>query len=363
MDIRLGSRGWVVVLVAGLMLMSCRSNSDSPQGRSTEAQADAATTARWSWAAIWSRQADTAKLAEDAQVLRGGRATSRVEQTAKSEWCLQPQSRADGKPAALAVGEGDVFEVSAWVKVEGAGRVSVSWVNADGADSALPGVWGGEFEHTYGPGMTYASKDWVQTRARFRSAGVRAVLPRLVGDNRATVWVDGLRITRTGNVSDVRASVPGTIRLENPALAVEIDTRSGGLTVLDPGTSKSWVQQPLGHEVVVTTRPPTGSGAQLSLLYVPLELKLQATIELVALDVDDQRARRFSVVQLFDVARRLDPRTGQGIDHEPAKIILADAANDAHLHSQPGHINRRVRRACSRQSTAAAARTGSIRRP
>lgn len=84
------------------------------------------------WHPLWTRAPDAGSAAIDTLVQRpGSRAASiRVEHRGQRDWSLTRRSRVE-------VREGDVFEISAWVKVRGEGVGQISVVTYDRKGSAV----------------------------------------------------------------------------------------------------------------------------------------------------------------------------------------------------------------------------------
>ena len=109
------------------------------------------------------------------------------------------------------VQEGDLVDVTSWVKVRGAGQVAISVIPAQRYDLAPEGVWGADFMTLYGAAATRATDGWVNLRARIsvaeqeagfgllyrtdpnRCCRMRKVEPLLEGLEPFRLWITGLR--------------------------------------------------------------------------------------------------------------------------------------------------------------------------
>ena len=97
---------------------------------------------QWQWRPLWARQAEAIKSVEDDQVRHDGRASIRIEHIGKEDWSLNPETYGDKQPARLAVKEGDLLEVTAWVKLQGKGDAAVSVVTYDAAGKVVEWLYG-----------------------------------------------------------------------------------------------------------------------------------------------------------------------------------------------------------------------------
>ena len=273
MNTTFGSMKLLAAAVAGLAMwvgMAIAGASDAPTGAPSAGQV----IDHWHWWPLWARQADAIKSATDDHVRHDGRASIRIEHTGREDWSLGPETYGGNQPARLAVKEGDLLEVAAWVKLQGKGDAAVSVVTYDAAGKVA--------DWLYGARLTRETQDWTLLKARLVIPGeVTTIVPRLTGDGPATVWMEGFTLRRLGNVADLRGNVPRAITLENSTLRVAIDTREGTSDVTDLRTGKQWSQKATGHDlVVVAAKAIDKLSAELTLLHVPLGMKIKAKYHL-----------------------------------------------------------------------------------
>jgi hypothetical protein len=229
---------------------------------------------QWQWWPIWAREPNAAQYATDKDVLHEGRPSVRVVHAGKDDWALNPRSYGDNQPAHMAVKEGDLLEVSAWVKLQGKGDAAISVDIYDANEKIVQWLYGARY--------TKETRDWTLLKSRVViPGGVTTIWPRFTGDAPATVWMEGFTVKRLGNVADLRLGGPPTITLANAALRVAIDTRDGALDVTDLRTGRQWSQKAAGHDLVVTAvKAIDGQSAGLSLLNVALDLKIRVKLQL-----------------------------------------------------------------------------------
>jgi hypothetical protein len=263
------------IILAGLTLLAAMAGPMPLFGKApTSNPAAGQVIEQWQWRPLWARQAEAIKSATDDQVRHDGRASIRIEHTGQQDWSLAPDTCGDRQPARMAVKEGDLLEVAAWIKLQGKGNAAVSVTTYDAAGKAV--------EWLYGAQATRETTDWTILKARMViPAGVTTILPRLTGGGPATVWMEGFTLKRLGNVADLRGNVPQTITLENPAIRVDVDTHEGTLNVTDLRTGKAWSQRAAGHDLaVIAAKAVDKLSVDLTLLHVPLDMKVKVRLQL-----------------------------------------------------------------------------------
>jgi len=273
MDTTVSLARLLIITLAGLAMLAGVAVAGAPDV-STSVPATGQVIDRWQWQPLWARQADAIKSAADDQVRHNDQASIRIEHAGKEDWSLSPETYGDKQSARLAVKEGDLLEVTAWVRLQGKGDAAVSVVTYDAAGKV--GEW------LYGARPTRETKDWTPLKARaVIPAGVTTIMPRLTGDGPATVWMEGFTFKRLGNVADLRGNVPQTITLDNAALRVAIDTRDATLDVTDLRTGTRWPQKAAARDLaVIAAEAVDKMSAELTLLNVPLDMKITVKLEL-----------------------------------------------------------------------------------
>ena len=185
------------------------------------------------WRPLWARDDGKGRVVVDEGVLRGGKPTICVEHGGRQDWSLTSQSR-------MKVVEGDIIELSAWLKVKGSGRGEISVTTYDAKGKVI--------EWMYGLRAARAG-DWRSVRSRFIvPKGIVSVEPRLTGVEPATVWMHEFVWKNTGNLKTLRAKgLPQRVTVSNKAIEVTFDTAGAALTVRDRRTGRDWVQRSTGR--------------------------------------------------------------------------------------------------------------------
>ena len=76
------------------------------------------------WGGLWTREPGAGEVVLDSSIRHGGDRSARVEHTGQRDWSFDPDVRVSVQP-------GDIFELSAWVKIEGKGRATICVVTYD----------------------------------------------------------------------------------------------------------------------------------------------------------------------------------------------------------------------------------------
>lgn len=164
------------------------------------------------------------------------------EHTGERDWAIYP-----GVP--LDVQEGDVFDLSVWVRIPGAGHVMLC------ASVHPPGA--GEEGVQWAAGGVVANgprADWrrLATTVVIAPGMVRA-LPRLIGHGPVEAWVDDFSVRFRGNLRELRAAYRGAAQgmLDGRILQVAVQATDAALTVTDQRTSRVY------HSVGLPSLVPT----------------------------------------------------------------------------------------------------------
>jgi len=217
------------------------------------------------WNEAWSRTPGV-RAALDEEQVHGGRRAVRVEHTGSKDWSLQQTARLDAKP-------GDIYELSGWARVQGEGDATLSVILRDADDEVISWSFGGS--------TARASDDWRPLRSRFViPPGAAAILPRLIGNGPATVWLDDAVLRRVGALEEMRSEdLPKTLTAANPSLEVTLSTTDATLAVVDRRTGQAWTQR-AGHGPFVLNAKPVENGFDLRLLESGGAMEVEATIRL-----------------------------------------------------------------------------------
>ena len=147
----------------------------------------------------------------------------------EADWALSSGKR-------IAVEPGDLFELSAVVRLSGSGSVGSSVVLRDAQENAMR--W------------SYSSRDtrdtngqWVTLQSQFAvPRDVATIEPRLVGYGTATVECHSLSLRRVGKVDWATGDSVQFCYHENPMLMFMFDVSSGAMAVMDKRNKRIWHQ-------------------------------------------------------------------------------------------------------------------------
>ena len=220
----------------------------------------------WTWAPFWSRDAGAGSCAMDAKILHDGKPTARIEHRGEHDWSYAPVRQFNVK-------EGDIFELSAWIKVAGSGHAELSATTRDDKNAVV--------EWTYGIKNIHESKDGQMARAQFVIPhGVATIHPRLTGSGPATAWMEGFRLQCKGNVESMRSNVADELKVENDAIGVMFQTRDTTFAVTDKRTGQTWAQKKVNHDLIVTGAKTSGAKMNIELFDAACGEKFVANVQL-----------------------------------------------------------------------------------
>jgi hypothetical protein len=205
------------------------------------------------WDPVWAREAGAAKAVLDTVERHGGTQALRLEHTGRGDWSLAHSLN-------LKVQPGEIFELSAWVRVQGSGTVTLGVVTRDAAGQTL--------DWAHGARSTTETKGWHCLRSRFIVPPSTATLwPRLIGDGQATVWCDDFVLTRQGSIAALRGQgLPAAVTISDAAIDVSLQTADGTFAVRDHRTNRTWAQRADGAHLVVLEAKADGRAMDLKLL-------------------------------------------------------------------------------------------------
>jgi hypothetical protein len=205
------------------------------------------------WNAVWARADGTAKAVLDTDERHGGAQALRIEHTGRGDWSL-------GHSLNLKVQPGEIYELTAWVRLQDAGRATLGVVTRDAAGTTLDWAHGGR--------SITETKRWRFLRSRFVVPPETATIwPRLIGEGPATVWCDDFVLKRHGSLAELSGQgVPAAVIISNAAIAVTFRTAAATFSVKDQRTGRTWVQRPDGAHLVVLAAKANGRAMDLKLL-------------------------------------------------------------------------------------------------
>jgi hypothetical protein len=205
------------------------------------------------WDAIWAREVGAARAVLDSAERHGGAQALRIEHTGRGDWSL-------AHSLSLKVTPGEIYELAAWVRVQGIGRATLGVVSRDAAGNTLDWALGGR--------STTETKGWRLLRSRFVVPPETATIwPRLIGDGPAAIWCDDFALTRGGSLAELRGQgLPATVTISNAAIDVTLRTGDAKFAVKDQRTTRTWAQRGDEARLVVLSAKADGRAMDLKLL-------------------------------------------------------------------------------------------------
>jgi len=215
------------------------------------------------WSDLWSRTPG-GRVSLDAGLRHGGRQSARIEHTAAQDWSFQQENALDVEP-------GQIYELKGWVRVKGQGSATLCVALRDAADKAT--------DWAFGPRTVPPVAAWRQVCSRFIvPPGTKTMLPRLIGQGPATVWLDDVQLTRLGTLAQLRSDdLPEQLQLVRGNLDVTLDVADATLSILDRRTGQTWSQRAAGN-IVALDAERTDEGFRLRLLDPESMLIITASI-------------------------------------------------------------------------------------
>ena len=216
---------------------------------------------------LWTREPDTGAIVPDNAVRHSGESSARIDHSGDRDWSFAPS---DG----LTVQSGDRFALTCALRVAGEGTATMGAITYDADGQALD--W------------AYADRSVVDTRGAWKSVssefvvppGVERIVPRVIGSGPATVWLDDFALNARGSVMRDRDGLPETLTVENPLLAVTVETTDGRLTVYDTRTQETWTPGRGATDVMVTGAAKTNGRIDLAMVHMSTAREVRASLEL-----------------------------------------------------------------------------------
>ncbi len=220
------------------------------------------------WSPFWAREAGTGTAVPDAETRHAGARSVRITHTGARDWSL-------AHTLDLPVRPGDLLELRAWIRVEGAGDAVLGAVARDAAGKAL--------DWSLGARRARDTRGWRLLRARFAvPPGTTKLQPRLIGYGPSTVWLDDVVLERSGTLDALRGpGLPPEVVVETPLLRMTLRTAEATFGFLDRRSGRTWTQQAAGRGGVVLAAKPGDPGTILLRLLDPVSMReLSATARL-----------------------------------------------------------------------------------
>jgi len=205
------------------------------------------------WNSVWAREADAAKAVFDTTEHHNAALSLRIEFTGKKDWSLTHSLD-------LKVETGEIYELSAWVRVQGSGSVTLSVITRDAAGKTI--------DWTYGGRSAREIKGWRLLRSRFVvSSGTATVTPRLTGYGPAIVWCSEFSLVRQGSLQGLQTQgLPATLIIHNAAIEATLSTADATFSVKDRRIDRTWIQRAGGAQMVVIDARVDGNAMNLKML-------------------------------------------------------------------------------------------------
>jgi len=180
----------------------------------------------------WSRKSETLTVSKADLPNDGSQIVTAIRHTATdADWALSSGQR-------IAVKPGDVFELSATIKLAGTGHAGTSVVLYDAKGEVIRWSWSSrDARDTNG--------QWVTLQSQFTvPRGTTTLEPRLVGYGEATIECHSLALRHVGKADWKFSDLDKPLVLENTMLHVAFDATSGTMAVTDKRINRQWEQSP-----------------------------------------------------------------------------------------------------------------------
>jgi len=218
------------------------------------------------WSPVWTRDPNVGSVSIDKSTRHSGQASAQIKHLGDRDWSFAPSSQ-------IRVKTGEIFRLSAWVKLEGPGSATLCAITYDA--NGRPVDW------VYGARSVRSTGGWKHLESRFViPTGIPRILPRLIGNGQATVWLDDFELTREGNIMEMRGNLPKTLSISNGLLNVTFNTDDGSLTVVDTRANRTWRQRAAAQDVVVLSAQAAENRIQSRLKHIPSGLDITAEIRM-----------------------------------------------------------------------------------
>ena len=205
------------------------------------------------WNSLWTREAGVGKAGLDSAESHAGKQSLRIEHTGQKDWSLACSLNQKVEP-------GEIYELTAWVRIQGEGSATLGVVACDDAGRTINWVYGGR--------SSRETKTWRLLKSRFIVVpGIATILPRLIGDGPATVWCDDFALTRQESLTAMKTEgLPAWVTISNAAIAVTFHTTDAKFAVTDRRTNRTWIQRAGEVPLVVLGAQADGLSMNIKLL-------------------------------------------------------------------------------------------------
>ena len=168
---------------------------------------------------------------------------------------------------------GEVYELETWLRVEGAGSVTLCASTWDARDQNVS--W------SHGERTSHATLSWKHLRSRFVvPSGVSRIQPRLIGYGPAVVLVDDFSLTKMPGLDAAnRRRLAALVVVSNAVIVAALNTSNATISVLDQRTGRCWKQGAAQADVIVAEAQAQGGKATFKLAHLPSGLELKAVLQ------------------------------------------------------------------------------------
>jgi hypothetical protein len=221
------------------------------------------------WDPVWTREEGAGRATLVETIAREGTHAIRLSHTGGRDWSLAQSGRLEVMPGAI-------YELAAWVRVEGEGSATLSVITR-AADGTVQ-------DWSHGARSARDADDWRRLATRFViPAGVATIQCRLLGDGPSIVLLDDMTLTHEGDIHALRnRDLPTEVSLWNQNLRITVHTATATLEVEDLRHARRWIQQTATDSLVVLDAEADDTGIRLRLLDAATLRELAAGIRLEA---------------------------------------------------------------------------------
>lgn len=219
------------------------------------------------WIPLWTRENATGKAVIDKKAKHNGAQSIRIEHTGSKDWSLGQQEQINVQP-------GDIYELSAWVQLQGNGNTTLGVISRDKNGKVHDWCYGGK--------SVRQTKGWQQLHTRFIiPKGVATIQARLIGEGPATVRLDDVTLTKQDNMNPLLSKkLPDALSISNDSIDITFHTGNAVFDIKDRRNKKIWSQQTEGSQLIVLDAAVGQNKLDIKLIDQVSMLKMSATVNL-----------------------------------------------------------------------------------
>lgn len=203
---------------------------------------------------FWTREPRVGVVTVDSGGGRDGAAAARIEHRGEKDWSFQRQTSLPARTDVL-------YELQAWVRVEGPGSLTLCASTWNKDNQAL--------DWTYAPRQATPAQDWQLLRTRILvPADVVRIEPRLIGYGPITALVDDFKVQEIQHPGlSRRSDLPVTLVVSNASLEVSFRPDDATFSAHDLRCGREYRQTPSALSVIVTGAYATNREFHLKLYH------------------------------------------------------------------------------------------------